>query len=110
MKKVLTILMMACITVSSASVFAVSTPAKTEAQTNTNVQIIEEGKVVAPQLFTGLVKQTDAGLMLETSNGSYPLEGLNLQEMIDKEVIITGVVKGEQENSVIFVVKATAKG
>lgn len=110
MKKLLTILMMACITVSAASFVAAATPVKTDNQTNTNVQIVEEGEIVAPQLFTGLIKQTDAGLMLETAEGSYPLEGLNLQEMIDKEVIITGVVKGEQENSVIFVVKATAKG
>lgn len=110
MKKLLTVLMMACITISAASALATSAPAKKDAQKNTNVQIVEEGEIVAPQLFTGLIKQTDTGLMLETAEGSYPLEGLNLQEMIDREVIITGVVKGEPENSVIFVVKATAKG
>lgn len=110
MKKLLTILMIACLTVSSASFVAASTPAKTENQADTNVQIVKEGEIVAPKLFTGFVKQTDTGLMLETAQGSYPLEGLNLQEMIDKEVTITGVMKGEQDNSVIFVVKATAKG
>lgn len=61
------------------------------------------------QSFSGLVKKTDKGLMLETQNGKYQLKGLSLEEIAGKQVYVTGVVKSDDEIDTIYVVKADVK-
>ena len=61
------------------------------------------------QSFSGLVTRTEKGLILETSEGTYMLEGLSLEEIIGKEVYVTGVVKNNSENDIIYVVRADFK-
>ena len=61
------------------------------------------------QSFSGLVTKTEKGLILETAEGKYLLEGLSLEEIIGKEVYVTGVVENKDETDVIYVVKADLK-
>ena len=59
--------------------------------------------------FSGLVRKTDSGLMLETTNGKYQLKGLSLEEIVGKQVYVTGVVKSDDEMDTIYVVQADVK-
>ncbi len=61
------------------------------------------------QSFSGLVTKTEKGLVLETAEGKYLLEGLSLDEIIGKEVFVTGVVENKKDANVIYVVKADLK-
>ncbi len=106
MKKVLAALLVVGMSISTAAI----TVASTQETTKVVTEKAADEALVKPRLFTGLVKKSEEGLMLETSNGSYPLTGLSLETMVDQEVIISGVVKGEEGKSEIFVVKATVKG
>ena len=75
-------------------------PAVIEAEANL-------GKI--QQSFSGLVRRTDNGLVLETADGMYRLKGLSLEEIVGKEVYVTGLVKTDQEDTTIYVVKADVK-
>ncbi|MGL1932129.1 MAG: hypothetical protein OCC45_10250 [Desulfotalea sp.] len=104
MKKLLTVLMIAGLTMSSAAL--VSANSKVAPVVDT----VKQEEAVKPEIFVGLVKSSDKGLMLETTNGTFPLKGLDLKQLVDQEVIIDGVAKIEQEQDVIYVVKAKVKG
>jgi len=57
--------------------------------------------------FSGLVKRTDVGFILETADGNnYQLKGLSLADTVGKKVDIIGVIKDAQQANIIYVVKA----
>lgn len=107
MKKTLSVIVISAVVAVSSSAFASSTPSKpvTEAPQTTIQTSIEKMQ----QSFSGLVKKTDTGLILETKDGAYILKGLSLEEIVGKEVFVTGVVKSENEANTIYVVKADVK-
>lgn len=65
---------------------------------------------VKPQSFAGKVMETEEGVVLQTSEGVFPLEGLDIKDLVNQEVVVTGVIRGEGQSSSIFVMKAAAKG
>lgn len=61
------------------------------------------------QSYSGLVTQTENGLLLKTSHGEYLLKGLSLEQIIGQEVQVTGIVKNDKEVSTIYVVMANVQ-
>lgn len=80
-------------------------PAAEQGETTSIQQSIEK----LQQSFSGMVKKTDQGLVLETKNAKYQLKGLSLEEIVGKEVYVTGVVKSDDKTNTIYVVKADVK-
>lgn len=107
MKKTLSLIAISAFIAASTSAFASSNPAKpttqdAKASIETSIEKLQ-------QSFSGMVKKTDNGLILETKDGMYNLKGLSLEEIVGKEVFVTGVVKNENETNTIYVVKADVK-
>lgn len=74
-----------------------------------NVIIIEANLHKIKQTFSGVVTKTDNGLILETANGVYLLEGLNLETSVGEEVNVTGVVKDQEHMKIIYVIQAEVR-
>jgi hypothetical protein len=107
MKKTLSVIVISAFIAAGSSAFASSTPSKPVVEDpQTTIQTSIEK---LQQSFSGLVKKTDTGLILETKDGEYMLKGLSLEEIVGKEVLVTGVVKSENEANTIYVVKADVK-
>ncbi len=110
MKKKIVVMLVAAFTTSSGIGFASSPTAAVENATETSPTVaIESNLEKIQQSFSGLVKKTDNGLVLETVDATYQLKGLSLDEIIGKEVYVTGVVKSDQEENTLYVVKADVK-
>jgi hypothetical protein len=104
MKKTLSVIVVSALVAVGSSAFASSTPSKPVVEDpQTTIQTSVEK---LQQSFSGLVKKTETGLVLETKDGEYMLKGLSLEEIIGKEVLVTGVVKSENDANIIYVVKA----
>jgi hypothetical protein len=110
MKRLFAMMLVAVLTFSSGIAFASSPTAAVETVKETSSAVAIESNIEKiQQSFSGLVKKTDNGLILETADGTYQLKGLSLDEIIGKEVYVTGVVKSDQEENTIYVVKADVK-
>lgn len=83
----------------------VSAAAKKDEPANIGQEQSTQEQLLETVSYSGLVVEGEDGLRLETDAGSYQLRGLNLQELLNQNVIITGILKGEEENSTLFVVK-----
>jgi hypothetical protein len=110
MKNIFAVMLVTALTSTSGIAFASSPTTAVETVTESSAAVaIESNLEKIQQSFSGLVKKTDNGLVLETVDGTYQLKGLSLDEIIGKEVYVTGVVKSDQEESTIYVVKADVK-
>ncbi len=52
-------------------------------------------------MFSGLVLKTDEGIAITTNRGTFLLRGADLEELVGKNVLVTGVMRG----GAIFAVK-----
>lgn len=75
-----------------------------------DVNTAVESQLTEPQDFAGMVSETDQGMVLKTIDGTFLLEGMDVTGLVDKEVVITGVLRNGEQNSSIFVMKAEVKG
>ena len=106
MKKIVSVLLTGSLLMAGSMSFAsTEAPATVEAKKAEIKAKIESMQ----QSFSGLVTKTEKGLILETADGKYLLEGLSLEEIIGKEVYVTGVVENKNDTDVIYVVKADLK-
>ncbi len=77
------------------------------ALTDPKLSKVEKSIAKMPQFFSGRVKETESGIILESADGSnYLLKGLSLNDIVGKNVAITGVVKNGKETNIIYVVEA----
>lgn len=106
MKKVACAVMITAMTLSFSSVGLAAGGADGQAAVEQSAAKVQN---VKPQSFTGVVKAVDGGVALQTVDGVFPLEGLDIKELVDQEVVITGVMRGQKQNSSIFVMKAAVK-
>lgn len=74
------------------------------------VQTAVETQLEKPQDFAGMVAETEQGFVLKTVAGTFLLEGMDVTGLVNKEVVVTGVLKNGDKNSAIFVMKAEVKG
>ncbi len=96
--------------VASSTLAMASSSAETiKATTEKTTVALESNLEKIQKSLSGVVKKTPEGLILETDDGAYRLKGLSLDEIIGKEVHITGVVKQGKEESIIYVVKADVR-
>jgi len=56
--------------------------------------------------LTGVVGKIGDALFLETAEGAFRIRGLSLDEIVGKKVNLTGVVKNNEEERIIYVAKA----
>ncbi len=109
MKKTIAILMVAGFLGTAGYAAATDTTAGPAATAGQDAKVVEMSTGKISQSFAGLVKKTDDGLVLETKNGLYQLEGLNLEDVVGKQVYITGVLRNDENAKTIYVVKADIK-
>ncbi len=103
MKRVLAAIMIAGLTVSTIATLSTASDKKA-------TPVVETEQVVNQDVFVGLVKETTKGMMLDTEEGLIPLKGVDVKPFVDQVVFISGNVKTEKGENVIYVVKATVKG
>lgn len=106
MKRIITLLMVGAITVSGAGQLFASA-ATTEPE---DIPKTVESQLAEPQDFSGMVAETEEGVVLKTADGIFMLEGMDVTGLINKEVVVTGVLRSGEQNSSIFVMKAEVKG
>lgn len=104
--KLLTAVLVGSIAASTSLAVASSSSETIKANAEKTTVAIESNLEKIQKSLSGVVKKTDKGLILETADGTYRLKGLSLDEIIGKEVHITGVIKKGKEESIIYVVKA----
>ncbi len=75
-----------------------------------DVQTAVESQLAEPQDFAGTVAETEKGIVLKTADGIFFLEGLDITGLVNKEVVVTGVLRSDDQSSSIFVMKAEVKG
>ncbi len=68
---------------------------------------VSTAKEVVPQSFAGLVKESGDGIFLETAQGIFRLEGIELEKYVGKKVAILGIIANGGGSEHIIVAKAT---
>lgn len=71
-----------------------------------SVFVFESSLQRIQKTLTGVVGRIGDSLFLETAEGAFRIRGLSLEEIVGKKVNITGVVKKNEEEQIIYVAKA----
>lgn len=70
------------------------------------VVIFESNLQRIQKTLTGVVGKVGNTLFLKTADGVFRIRGLSLDETVGKKVNLTGVVKNNKEERIIYVAKA----
>lgn len=106
MKKFSSVILIAGVMCVPVTTYAAAKTSEVTAETEKAAVAIESSLEKMQKTVSGMVKESQNGLILETSEGVYKLKGLSLEEIIGKEVHVTGVVKTGKDENIIYVVKA----
>lgn len=110
MKKCIAMALVAGFVTSAGLAFATTPTTAVEAAVERpNTVAVESNLEKIQDTFSGLVTKAETGLILETGDGIYKLKGLSLEEIVGKEVSVTGVVSNNEEGNTIYVVRADVK-
>ncbi|WP_136796662.1 hypothetical protein [Desulfosediminicola ganghwensis] len=74
--------------------------------TENSVVVFESSLQRIQKTLTGVVGKIGDSLFLETAEGAFRIRGLSLDEIVGKKVNLTGVVKKNEEERIIYVAKA----
>jgi len=100
MKKVIPALVITVCIVFSSNSFANTKPAVTESKDALATAAIEQA--AETKIFKGTVEKLDTGAALLTEEAIYPLLGGNFENIIGKEVKITGkIIKEENVEKIV---------